>query len=287
MNEIGTWRWTVDYSGDDLNEPASSGCSEEQVDITKATPWLFAAASPTAAEPGSRLQAFTLVGGGYGSTGAVAFRLYAPGAPTCEGTPAYTEETTIAGGAAATSAGFVVPTDGTWRWAASYLGDENNSAVVSDCAQAPVAVVAKLPKPPKDPGGTPFFTNVYFNCVDDHNIGVPYGGRLVLRIGFATVTKKQIDRFVRGIETKALVDGAPVQNAPQYWGKPHLDSASGYWISRWEYDTNRVVTQSSAPFTVEFEQVATKTITDGIDTWNPGDTVVSIGGPCLVAGFAP
>ena len=46
------------------------------------------------------------------------------------------------------------------------------------------------------------------------------------------------------------------------------------------------MTAYTQPFTVELEVVATKVVTDGVDTWHPGDVVIP-GGPCLVTGIQP
>jgi len=284
---VGVWRITASYPGDGLNNPASTWCGATTVDVSKASPSLFPAASPTTAQTGSVLQAFTLVQGGYRPGGRVSFRLYRPDDATCAGLPAHIEEANVVGGAAGTSTGFVVPGEGTWRWQAVYLGDENNNGATSPCDQAPVSVVAKLGTPPRDPGGTPFVTSVYYNCFDDHNIGVPYGSRLVLRTGWATKTEKQLKGFLSGIVTRASVDGVPVGNADRYWSKPFLGTGEAPWTSRWEYDTGKVVTAFTQPFTVEFQVVATKAGTDGFGTWSAGDVLLSPGGPCLVAGYQP
>lgn len=283
VSAVGTWRVTTEYAGDDLNNPAAASCGQLTADATKASPSLVPAASPTAAETGSVLQAFTLVHGGYGPTGRVLFRLYGPNAQTCDGLPAYTEETAITGSSAVTATGFAVQSEGTWRWTATYTGDANNNGSASACDGAQVTVVAKLPKPPKDPGGTPVSRRVYYDCIDDHTITVPYDSRLVLRMGWAAMTEKQVDGFLKGTQTRAAVDGVPVARAAGYWSKAVSDGAGG-WVTRWIYDTRKVVTASSPPFTVEFEVVATKVVTDGITTWDPGDVVVPIGGPCLVTG---
>jgi hypothetical protein len=285
LTAVGSWRMTAEYQGDDYNYPASAVCGHAVAQATKATPSLVAAASPTTAEPGTTLQAFTLVNGGYGPTGRVAFRLYGPSDPSCVGLPAYIEEAEVAGSSASTATGFAVPSEGTWRWTATYLGDANNALSTSPCDDAPVSVAKILPKPTKSPGGTPFQTSIYFNCFDDHHIAVPYGGRLVLRLGWAALTEKQVDGFLHGSRTRAVVDGVPVPNADRYWGKSVSDGAGG-WVTRWTYDTGRVITADSQPFTVEFEVVATRVVTDGFTTWNPGDVLVPIGGPCLVDGLA-
>jgi hypothetical protein len=282
---VGTWRVVVSYPGDDFNNPASSWCGMTVLDVVRASPTVFPVATPTTATTGRRLQAVTLVEGGYKPDGRVTFRLYAPDDPTCAGLPAYIEEAHVVGGAAATSTGSVASTEGTWRWQVAYAGDASNNGATSGCDEASVSVASKLETPPKNPGGTPFVTNVYSDCVDDHSIGVPYGSRLVLRVGFQTKTQQQIKSFLNGTATRAVVDGVPVGNAKQYWDKPVL--LGGLWTATWEYDTERVVTAYTQPFTVEFSDTATKAGTDGFATWNAGDVLVTTGGPCVVASHQP
>src|SRR3989442_11675979 len=48
----GTWRWTASYSGDASNNPASTGCNDEQVAIGKASPALTTTASGSVAAGG-------------------------------------------------------------------------------------------------------------------------------------------------------------------------------------------------------------------------------------------
>ena len=114
---------------------------------------------------------------------------------------------------------------------------------------------------------------------------MPYGSRLVLRIVFQTKTEKQIKSFLSGIATTAVVDGLVVGNAGRYWDKPVL--LGGLWTAWWEYDTRRVVTAYTQPFTIELSVKATKAGTDGFEAWNAGDVLVSSSGPCVVTGFQP
>jgi hypothetical protein len=281
---VGLWRIGARYAGDDDNNAASTGCGAAAVDVSKASPGVVPAASPTTVQTAGTVQALALVRGGFEVGGRVAFRLYAPEDATCAGLPAYIEEAAVVDGAAETSSGFVVPREGTWRWQAVYLGDGSNNAATSQCDEAPVSVVARLGTPPRDSGGTPFPADVYSDCVGDRTIEVPYGGRLALRVGFQTATEKQLKGFLTGTKTFATVDGVSISNADHYWGKPV--SSSGSWSSRWSYDTGRIVTAYTQPFTVELEVVATKVVTDGVDTWHPGDVVIP-GGPCLVTGIQP
>jgi hypothetical protein len=64
-------------------------------------------------------------------------------------------------------------------------------------------------------GSTAIGSTLYFNCVDDHNIGVPYGSRLVLRIGVATKTERQIKAFLSGVATRAAVEPTASERGTQ------------------------------------------------------------------------
>jgi hypothetical protein len=108
---VGLWKMTASYAGDGFNNPYATWCGAMAVDVSKASPGVFPAANPTTTATGSRLQGFTLVQGGYQTGGRVSFRLYRPDDPTCAGLPAYIEEASVGGGAAATATGFVVPTE--------------------------------------------------------------------------------------------------------------------------------------------------------------------------------
>lgn len=71
---------------------------------------------------------------GFNPTGTITFRLYAPSAPSCTGTPAFTNVVTVNGnGTYNTSSGFVSNATGTWCWTATYSGDANNNSAVSGC----------------------------------------------------------------------------------------------------------------------------------------------------------
>lgn len=287
LTGVGRWRMTVEYPGDPLNQGASAGCGAMAVEVTKAVPVVVPVAIPTTSEAGGQLGAWAALDGGYQLTGRLLLRLFAPTDTACGGVPAHVEEAVLTNGAGGTSIGFSVPKseEGTWNWTVTYLGDDNNATIVTGCGQAPVQVVAKraTPEPSTAP---PFETNVYFNCLADHNIGVPSGSRLVLRIGWRAKTERQVRQFVSGIETRLTVDGVEV-DADRYWSKPVLEPAGNPdapWITHWVYDTRRTVLAGAQRFAIEFRETATKSITDGFEAWDAGDVLVSTGA-CYVDGF--
>ena len=92
----------------------------------------------------------TLSGGLGTPTGSVVFNLYAPGDPTCAGTPAFTQTVTTAvnGTYSTTNTGptaFHATTAGTWRWASSYSGDASNDPATSACGVEQFTIVNSAP----------------------------------------------------------------------------------------------------------------------------------------------
>jgi hypothetical protein len=123
----GTFYWQAVYSGDTKNFGATSSCSAEVLTVGKKSP------TATTAQTLRPNDSFAL-SGGYNATGNVTFSLFAPGDPTCAGTPAYTETVALASDAAATTnTTFFASAEGTWKWKVVYVGDANNNGRTLGC----------------------------------------------------------------------------------------------------------------------------------------------------------
>jgi hypothetical protein len=141
---VGTYRWVATYSGDVNYAPASSGCADEPVVITAATPAI--GTSPSAGGPvGTSVSDTATMRGGFSPTGTVTFELFGPGDTTCTGTPVFTSTHSLSAGTA-TSGWFPTAAVGTYRWVALYNGDSNNNAISSGCADEPVDIVKATPR---------------------------------------------------------------------------------------------------------------------------------------------
>jgi hypothetical protein len=147
--EAGGYVWTASYSGDGENEGAGSSCAESAaaVNVAAADPTITVTAS---AEKilGGMISASATLAGAHEPSSTVVFDLYGPDDPTCAGTaiysktlPASTSTTTYESGSFTPSAA------GTYRWVASYSGDQNNSAAITSCTDpaAATVVVAAVP----------------------------------------------------------------------------------------------------------------------------------------------
>ncbi|MEA2185804.1 MAG: hypothetical protein QOK16_815 [Solirubrobacteraceae bacterium] len=78
----------------------------------------------------------------------VTFRLYPPSAPTCTGTPAFTDTqlVALAGTTATATSDVITPlAAGVYHWIATYDGDANNLPVSGTCAEASETVVVHEP----------------------------------------------------------------------------------------------------------------------------------------------
>lgn len=131
FSSAGTFYWQAVYSGDTNNNGATSACTSETIVVSKAQPTV---ATTQDLIPNDH---FTLSGGvNLTGAGTITFNLYAPTDATCSGTPALTQ--TVSGISAngtynTTNTTIHANTAGTWRWASSYSGDDNNQPASSAC----------------------------------------------------------------------------------------------------------------------------------------------------------
>lgn len=127
----GTYRWSAHYSGDTENPSADSTCAAIST-VDKASPSLSGNASD-AVVGGAIHDGVTLIGG-FSPSGNVTFSVYGPLDGSCS-----TALQTVAApiqGAGATSADFIPPLAGNYRWRASYPGDANNDPASTACGAA-------------------------------------------------------------------------------------------------------------------------------------------------------
>ena len=136
-NAVGTYNFIVSYSGDARNAPVSTACG--------ATAVKAGLAEPTIASTASHGQGGTIVdtarlNGAFDPTGAVAFTLYGPNDPRCQGLPFGV--TAPLSGAAAQSGMLAVSTPGVYEFVAAYSGDAANLAATSRCGDDPLTVAS-------------------------------------------------------------------------------------------------------------------------------------------------
>jgi hypothetical protein len=145
--ELGEYRWTAEYSGDNDNTSAAETCNafNELNLVEKATPGISTQASANVALGGSIRDTATL-SGGLDPGGTVTFRAYGPDNSGCAGAPAFTSTVPVAS-RSAESASFIPVQPGEYRWTAEYSGDAKHNAATSGCNAANESVTVSKASP--------------------------------------------------------------------------------------------------------------------------------------------
>jgi hypothetical protein len=122
------------------------------VTVVRDTPVVTVSVPPTI-EVGAPLSAAVTLAGTH-PDGTLTFELFGPADPDCAATPLYSSTTAVNGNATVQSPAVLASEAGTYRWRASYGGDEDNDPASSDCAVAEAAteVVAPEITSPGEPG---------------------------------------------------------------------------------------------------------------------------------------
>jgi hypothetical protein len=148
-DHAGTYRWTVDYSGDRLNNgagPTACGEPSESVVVNPASPTLVTVAS-AAVEVGREISDSATLSGGANPTGTIEFRVYGPDDADCSASPADTSRVDVHGSDTYGSAAFIPTQPGIYRWVAEYSGDSDNNGVSTSCGEEGEVVLVGPPPP--------------------------------------------------------------------------------------------------------------------------------------------
>jgi len=140
-----TYRWTATYSGDQSNNPASSGCGAKggTVIVSRLNIGLATSASGTV-PAGAQVSDTASLSGGLSPSRWIRFRLYGPGDTTCSGAQVFTSRVPVSGDGSYPSGSATLTVAGTYRWTAEYPGDLNNNAASEGCgATGEVVTVTK------------------------------------------------------------------------------------------------------------------------------------------------
>jgi hypothetical protein len=144
----GTYRWIASYSGDSDNGPVSGACNDpgESVVVAKARPTLTTKASAGVLLGGLVRDTATLAGG-VRPTGKITFRLYGKSDTSCTNLPVFTTSRSVFDNGSFGSATFLPRRPATYRWIASYSGDQNNEPVTGRCNDPNEAVSVSRARP--------------------------------------------------------------------------------------------------------------------------------------------
>jgi len=145
-NRVGTFRWTVAYSGDGNHAPATVACGKAASAISQAKPSI-AGAVPQQVTVGTPFSDAATLKGGFAPNGTATFRIYGPVAGGCGG-PAFVNTVAVKGNGAINSDPFVALRPGRYSFAVSYSGDAENQGASEPC-DSPSQVVRVLKRSPR------------------------------------------------------------------------------------------------------------------------------------------
>ena len=143
---VGSFRWTVSYSGDANHAPATVGCGKAASGVVAAKPTVTGAV-PQRMTVGTPFHDAATLQGGYSPGGSITFRIYGPIAAGCSG-PAYVNTVPVDGNGSVSSAPFVALRTGRYSFTVSYSGDAENQAASEPC-DSPSQVVQVVKRSPK------------------------------------------------------------------------------------------------------------------------------------------
>jgi len=144
FNASGNYYWQADYSGDAKNLSASSNCSLEVVSVGLNKPTISTTASASVLVGGQIHDTATLAGG-FDPQGTITFRLFGANDSSCANGAIFTDIVDVNGNGNYDSGAFTANVAGTYRWVATYSGDDNNAAVAGACNDANESVIVTTP----------------------------------------------------------------------------------------------------------------------------------------------
>ncbi len=144
---LGAYSWSASYSGDTNYTAVTGTCAAagQRSTVSQASPTLTTTAS-AATTLGSDVSDTASLSGGYRPGGTITFKLYGPQHPACTGTPAATTTANVNGNGSYSSGPLVPNIAGTYRFRASYSGDDDNNLVPAGaCGLAGETVTVAAP----------------------------------------------------------------------------------------------------------------------------------------------
>jgi hypothetical protein len=136
--KVGTYRWTVAYSGDPNHAPATTGCGEAASRIVQAQPSISGVV-PQRATVGTAFTDAVTLQGGFAPRGTITFRIYGPVASGCA-KASFVNTVAVNGNGTFSSDPFVALRPGRYSFVASYSGDAANQSASESC-DSPTQVV--------------------------------------------------------------------------------------------------------------------------------------------------
>jgi hypothetical protein len=144
-SRVGSFRWTVAYSGDGNHAPAAVACGKATSSVAQAKPSIAGAVQQRVTVSTAFRDSATLQGG-YAPGGTVTFRVYGPVASGCA-KPLFVDTVAVSGNGTVSSDPFTAQRPGRYSFVASYSGDAANQAATEPCDSAAQATQVRKRAP--------------------------------------------------------------------------------------------------------------------------------------------
>jgi hypothetical protein len=148
-SRVGSYRWTVDYSGDNNHAPATAGCGKATSTVSQARP-AIAGRVRQRVPVGTSFRDTATIQGAYAPTGTVTFRIYGPVSAGCA-KPLFVNTVAVGGDGTARSDPFVTQRPGRYSFVASYSGDARNQGAIEPCDSVGQAALVQKRQPKVQP----------------------------------------------------------------------------------------------------------------------------------------
>lgn len=138
--KAGRYRFLAIYSGDARNEAATESCAaaEQLAQVKKRTPKVLPLAALVRPQ---QISVRARLSGASSPSGAIAYRLFAPGDRRCSGRPALSGSLRIAKNGTFNLAQYIATKPGQYRLAVAYSGDPRNASTRINCRGAKLVTV--------------------------------------------------------------------------------------------------------------------------------------------------
>jgi hypothetical protein len=137
-SRVGTFRWTVGYSGDPNHAPVSAGCGKATSGVSPASPSIASDVTQRLTV-GTSFKVTATLQGGYTPGGTITFEIYRRVGSGCA-KPVIVGTVPVAGNGTINSGPLVARQPGTYTFGASYSGDAANKGAIDPCDPSGPAV---------------------------------------------------------------------------------------------------------------------------------------------------
>ncbi len=137
-SRVGTFRWTVSYSGDPNHAPTSAGCGKATSSVSPASPSIASDVTQRLTV-GTSFRVTATLQGGFTPAGTITFEIYRRVAAGCD-KPVAVGVVPVAGNGTFSSDPLVARQPGTYSFGASYSGDAANQGATDPCDPSGPAV---------------------------------------------------------------------------------------------------------------------------------------------------